>query len=414
MPRTVPTAPSHAARESVHALALDVLADLDGISRELADSIHDHVHALDEELREATFQSCRANVAGIASLLRDEADPISATVPPEAAFYARELARRQFGLDTVFAAYRFGHGRFLRFMIGRLESTALSVEALSEVTAFSSDWMITWMDTVLQGVTTVYMEEREQWVRTSAAIRAESVAAILEGRETDVQELSARLNYDLRGRHVALVLSTVQDDGSGAAADFERLAVGIAKRLGATSWLLVPQGSLRMDAWATVPEGASDPPSRIEAAAKAGVRVAVGLAQPGIAGFRASHGEALHAHRMARLTGRGAGSCTAFADVMLSSLLTQDLVRAERFVGFELGGLAADDDATRRIASTLKVFLEEGSSFVGAARRIGVHENTIAYRVRRAAELLGRPLEDRKLEVHVALRILEVLRRVPH
>jgi DNA-binding PucR family transcriptional regulator len=51
------------------------------------------------------------------------------------------------------------------------------------------------------------------------------------------------------------------------------------------------------------------------------------------------------------------------------------------------------------------IFLEEGSSFVRAGRRLGIHANTVAYRVRRAESLLGRPVTERQLELRVALRL---------
>jgi len=35
------------------------------------------------------------------------------------------------------------------------------------------------------------------------------------------------------------------------------------------------------------------------------------------------------------------------------------------------------------------VLLEEGQSFARTGRRLGIHQNTIAYRVRRAIELTG-------------------------
>ena len=59
--------------------------------------------------------------------------------------------------------------------------------------------------------------------------------------------------------------------------------------------------------------------------------------------------------------------------------------------------------------STLRIFLEEGASFVRAARRLGVHTNTVTYRVHRAEELLGHPVTERQLELHVALRLVSLV-----
>ena len=74
----------------------------------------------------------------------------------------------------------------------------------------------------------------------------------------------------------------------------------------------------------------------------------------------------------------------------------------------ELGPLAEGGEPTRRLVATLLVFLEEGASFARAARRLRVHENTIGYRVRRAEELLGHRIADRRLELHVALQLISL------
>jgi DNA-binding PucR family transcriptional regulator len=119
----------------------------------------------------------------------------------------------------------------------------------------------------------------------------------------------------------------------------------------------------------------------------------------------------LLARHVIQLGRRAPGALARYGDVALTGLLTHDVPEARRFTQRELGALGAETDAARRIAATLRVFLEEGSSFVRAARRLGVHENTVAYRVRRAGELLGHPVEDRQLELRVALMLADVLRR---
>ena len=48
------------------------------------------------------------------------------------------------------------------------------------------------------------------------------------------------------------------------------------------------------------------------------------------------------------------------------------------------------DEATRRLLDTLRVFQEEGQSFARTAARLEVHQNTAAYRVKRALELAGK------------------------
>jgi DNA-binding PucR family transcriptional regulator len=94
--------------------------------------------------------------------------------------------------------------------------------------------------------------------------------------------------------------------------------------------------------------------------------------------------------------------------VALEAMLTQSREEARRFVDHELGRLAEGDDSSLRLRATLSVFLEERASFAGAAERLGIHKNTVAYRIRRAEELLGRGVRERQLELQTALRIAEL------
>jgi DNA-binding PucR family transcriptional regulator len=77
------------------------------------------------------------------------------------------------------------------------------------------------------------------------------------------------------------------------------------------------------------------------------------------------------------------------------------LVRA--WVIETLGSLADDDDQHSMLRDTLRVFLQEGSSFKAAAERLTLHKNTVQYRVRKAEEGLGRPVGEDRLNVELAL-----------
>jgi DNA-binding PucR family transcriptional regulator len=169
----------------------------------------------------------------------------------------------------------------------------------------------------------------------------------------------------------------------------ERVALSIAD----SAVLTVPQGG-HLACWTaslTLPE---DCP----------LHVAVGLPGAGVDGFRRSHLEASLARRAAEVLGLPGPA--RFEDVCLDVLLTQDASEARRFVLRELGPLADGSDMSRRLVATLSAFYDEGSSFVRAARRLGVHENTVTYRVQRAEELLGHPVSERRLELQVALRLV--------
>jgi DNA-binding PucR family transcriptional regulator len=103
------------------------------------------------------------------------------------------------------------------------------------------------------------------------------------------------------------------------------------------------------------------------------------------------------------------GPVVRYDTVALASIALADFEQASNFVIRELGPLARKEEETQRLASTLMVYLEEGSSLDRAARRLGVHKNTVLNRVKRARELMGRGLDERNLELQVALAFARYL-----
>lgn len=134
----------------------------------------------------------------------------------------------------------------------------------------------------------------------------------------------------------------------------------------------------------------------------------------GISGFRRTHIEASHAHRVASLLGDRASVVTCYRSVAVAALASADGEHAVAFVKRILGPLAANDTATDRIASTLAVYLEENRSPAKAAQRLTVHPNTVSYRVHQAEELLGRPIDANILDLSVALALLPAIGGLTH
>jgi DNA-binding PucR family transcriptional regulator len=149
---------------------------------------------------------------------------------------------------------------------------------------------------------------------------------------------------------------------------------------------------------------------RLDEGALPGIRVAVGEPARGLAGFRWTHFEARNARRVATLGQRATGSVTRYGLVSLQALASADIDQARAFVRRELGALAADDDTSRRLAATLRVYLDEHASRSRAAKRLGIHENTISYRIRQAEEILGRSVDENTLNLRVALALAALTR----
>jgi len=411
-PRSTISAPL-ASRAEIDAIVETLSGELDEVSAALVDTIHENLEELDDDMRTWTLQSTRANLGGLVTLMREGADPRSAVLPPEAIGYAKEYVVRGLDLVLLQRAYRSAQGVFAGMILERLREATDDADHLASAMGYFNAWIFAWIETLERQLTTLYMSEREQYLRGTAAMRAAEVRAILSGAEVDAGAVGRRIGYELERFHVGYVVWTDgggDSPGSGHSifGEMEQVAATVAESLGARGMIAVPQGR-HLACWA----GRREPPHlddlRVPLGAKGTVSVAAGSPGEGVEGFVLSHREALLARRVAQLEAAGGPVCVTYPDLALDSLITGDLEAAERFAARELGPLTATDESTRRLASTLAVYLEESRSFARAARRLGVHTNTVTYRVHRAEDLLGHPVAERQLELRVALRLLDLL-----
>ena len=81
-----------------------------------------------------------------------------------------------------------------------------------------------------------------------------------------------------------------------------------------------------------------------------------------------------------------------------------------QFVSEALGTLERRDHRGT-LRETLRAYLETGGSHADASSRLGIHRNTLAYRLRRIGELIGRDVGDPRtwLTLHLALWASELL-----
>jgi DNA-binding PucR family transcriptional regulator len=131
--------------------------------------------------------------------------------------------------------------------------------------------------------------------------------------------------------------------------------------------------------------------------------VAVGEPGSGVDGFRRSHQQACTVQAMMLAAGREAPGLATFGEVGPVALLGADLPATRAWVGETLGRLALDDEPHARLRETLRVFLATGGSYVSAAEQLALHRNSVHYRVRKAEEQLGRPIQVNRLNVEIAL-----------
>jgi hypothetical protein len=347
----------------------------------------------DPDLAVLARASTAANLALVAELARGAVTLTDVVPPPQAVAFARELARRNVPMTELARAYRLVQHAMWRFGVrqirDRLGSGAQAAAAIEDFT----DATFATGEVLMGRALERYATERDRWVRSADAVRRATVEDLLQGGAADVGVASGRLRYELRREHVAFVVWSDDDEGAQESA---------AAAIGGAGALLVPLGAGVVAGW-------SAPAAVRDAAPRSAVHLAIGAPGDGLEGFRRSHAEALEARRVAQL-GRLDG-VVRYADVALVALLTRDLDQARTFAERQLGPLMAGDDATCRLADTVLAVLEEQGSPRHAAQRLGVHENTVAKRVRAAEAALGRSVGERPAELVAALVIRRALTR---
>jgi hypothetical protein len=400
-------------RRAIEALGADPRW-LSGLAATITDSIHAAMPELDadEPLRRGTYASTEGVLRTFVEMVFAGQAPEEAEMPPAAVEYAREFVRRGLPLDSLQRTYSIGHAAFFRVYVEQLREVLDDPVELTHAIEAGGSWSFAYIDTLSRGLVRRYADERDRWVRSAAAHRLEVTERLLSGAPIDLGAAEAQLGYRLGRSHLAFVVwGDAEDERGQDLGAIERAASEIAG-LAAGQPLLVPFGSDLVAGWIGgpgLPDAALLEAARFKAADDADLRVAFGAPAEGVQGFRSSHRQARYAQRVALLEGARPGSATLYDRVALTALASADLDHAREFVSAELGPLSADDESTRRLAETLTIYLEERSSPKRAAKRLGVHENTIPNRIRAAQALLDRPIDGRVPELLVALRLRAVL-----
>ncbi|MCW3038727.1 MAG: regulatory protein [Solirubrobacterales bacterium] len=368
----------------------------------------------DEDTFEGNRAASEQNILLIIGAIREGQDPADLQAPTASMAYLRDAVHSGVPVEAMLRSLRLGHAKLLDIMLDGIRARTTSEEQFAGAASLATAWSFAGIDRLSTLTTVLYAEERGSWMRSAAFSQTETVRAILAGREIDAQTAGQRLRYPLERHHTALMawVSSAQDDRD-AFADLERAVAAAAHSTGLDAVLVQPLGLMTTCAWvaSTAP---IDPQMlghmMLDPDLLPGVHLAVGDPGHGPAGFRRSHRQAGEARRVATLTDRPAGSVTRYADIALTALTTVDATQAREFVQAQLGALGALDPAILRLAATLAAYLDGGSSHARAARQLGVHENTVRYRVRQAEDLLGRHVNSDTLELRVALRLAEATR----
>jgi hypothetical protein len=356
--------------------------------------------------------SVEGNVDTVFHALRHEI-PLDKVEPPTAALeYSRRLAQRGVPMNALVRAYRLGHQLVLDYVVDELDNAGLEPGMSLAVFVRMTPVTFRYIDWISQQVVVAYERERDRWLENRDSMRAMRVREVLESADTDSDAITAAIRYPIRRIHLALVLWLPADDGGDELDRLERFLRELGESLAApASPLFVPTD--RVSGWGWIPlhpdavATAVSDIRRFVAKHDDAPFVAVGSPLPGVDGFRRSHRKAQRARDVAVAAGSGAAQVTAVTDPGLSAaaMLAGSLDDAREWVHEVLGQLASNTDNDARLRETLRVFLRHSCGYKSAADELNLHFNTVRYRVHKAIERRGRPIDDDRLDVEIALLI---------
>jgi DNA-binding PucR family transcriptional regulator len=324
-----------------------------------------------------------------------------APVSKEAHALARTVAQRGLELRVLSQLYHAGHRAMLGFATEFLDQTDLDPQFKLQVLATMWSQTSELLNAMLDELAVTYSQERERLLQGAFSSRITTVREILDGGGGDVAAASARLGYPLHRKHTAIIAWA--DESAPITGSLES---AVARLAGHSRHLSVPSGAHGVWAWIAHDDADVGPLAADPSTIPAGARVAVGEAASGIDGFRRSHREAQAAQRIAE-AGQRRNTVTRYADVEVVSMLSADPVRMRALVERELAGLLGEDAAAERLRDTLREVLACQGNHEAAARRLGVHKNTVRYRIQRVEEILGPDFLKRRLKLELALECFD-------
>ena len=406
-------ADSHALDQRLSAVAAVVDARVVEVSRDVQEHLIRTIPELrgDDLVVNLLAGSVEGNITTVLHVLEHGIVPEDIEAPAAALEYAKRLAQRGVPLHALVRAYRMGHGRFLRWCLDEVARQVQDGATAAAVIDRLLEVSFRYVDRVSERVISAYQQERDRWLLTQTAARAARVRNLLDADHPDVDSAESAVGYQLRQHHLGLVSWIPEPTHGGEGlARLDRLTVALADALGSRGRpLFVPRDESVAWSWLQLGghrEVAYDLLQKTVEDQDPSARISVGQPGAGLEGFRQTHRQALRAQDVANVARPGVRT-TTFAQVGPVALLLPDLEATRGWVWLVLGHLADDGEQEARLRETLLVFLSTGSSFAATAGRLTVHRNTVQYRVRKAEEAVGRPIQDHRADVELALRVCQ-------
>ncbi|TWP33808.1 PucR family transcriptional regulator [Leekyejoonella antrihumi] len=408
---------SEETQKQARTLIADVGVDLGAQLSALTSRLYEVLAAAGEEmagdrqLLDVLYASIESNLAMLAQVMRYDTRVDDLVAPPAAREFARRLAQRGISSNTLVRAYRLGQQALMDWALGECVVRSPDLEVAYRASRDFTELTFRYIDTISEQVVLEYESERERWMANRNTLRAAMLIGILANERVDLVSAEQALGCRLRQNHVGFTLWVAEPAPAGVnLLELERCLQSLAKAAGGRADpLFFPRD--QSSAWGWVQLGREPGTMDLERLVASmsdtdpHVFAAMGFPAAGLDGFRHTHLEARRAQDLAHATRPVACRLTSYADpeVRMVALLATDLDSARRMVARSLGRLAVDSEPAARLRETLLTFLNQNGSYTATADLVYLHKNTVKYRVDKAIEERGRPLDVDHMELELAL-----------
>jgi hypothetical protein len=320
------------------------------------------------------------------------------TAPPTDAFGTRALAELGIPLEWIVTSFRIGHRCHWEAWMDLVNSHVADAEIRQRLLERGSKFFFDYADRLSALLTEIYEREQEQTHRKRGGEQTILVHQVLNGAEHD----SEAVGWPLEHHHLGMLAWGEAPDRT-----LQQLAATLGRPV-----LIVESGMEGMPfGWASGGAPLSPTEERALSSFRPSLgQLAVGLEASGAAGFVLTNRQARRAGWVAWST---AEPVTRFRDVAVEALAVEDEESARAFVSAELHGFADDSARAEKLRETLLAYFRADHNAAAAASSLGVHEQTIANRIRAVEEELGTSVGARRAELELALRLHRCFGRTP-
>jgi len=370
---------------------------------------------LDQPLIDLLDASVDSNINTIVHLLIN-AIPVERIQAPTAAVeYALRLAQRGVPSYSLVRAYQLGQEYLMTEVLEEAERIDADLASTLRAVRVIADALYQYIDWICLHLLERYEDERGRWATTSGNVASAMLQGLLRGVDTSVHDFEAETGYRFDQLHVGLVLWSRDDAGiTDALLAMERISRELESTV-ATGTPPLFSAIDRTTGWLWIGRAdRSEPIDRHVADVLAKfpeIGAAVGLPEPGIDGFRRTHTQARETFELALAARERIGQVVGFGDrgIALISMLLQQPGALQRWVCDVLGPLGEVSSAAARARATLGAWLEHDRNFQATAEALQVHRNTVKYRVERIAAEMDDRLEERRVDLELALLACRLL-----